>query len=94
MSAALSINLSAIFESQRAAVLAVLREEVALRKTNRRLEPLIDNLNRTVNGKHSEDLNEDKYPLVFEDLEAAMAEAETRQDVTGIFRKTCPASSG
>ena len=46
MSAAPSIDLSVIPESQRAAVLAVLRERDALQETNRRLEHLIAELTR------------------------------------------------
>ena len=80
MSAAPPIDLSAIPESQRAAVLAVLRERDALRETNRRLEHLIAELNQVVHGKRSEKLNDDERQLAFEDLEAAVAEAETWQD--------------
>ncbi|WP_265502916.1 hypothetical protein [Paracoccus beibuensis] len=46
MTAAPSIDLSVPPESQRDAVLAVLRERDALRETNRRLEHLIAELNR------------------------------------------------
>ncbi len=60
MSAALPINLSAIPESQRAAVLEVLRERDALRETNRRLEHLVAELNQAVHGKRSEKLSEDE----------------------------------
>jgi transposase len=80
MSAVPSIDLSVIPESQRAAVLAVLRERDALRESNRRLEHLIAELNQAVHGKRSEKLNDDERQLAFEDLEAAVAEAETRQD--------------
>ena len=80
MSAAPSIDLSAIPESQRAAVLAVLRERDALQETNRRLEHLIAELNQVLHGKRSEKLNDDERQLAFEDLETALAEAETRQD--------------
>ena len=79
MSAAPSIDLSAIPESQRAAVLAVLRERDALQETNRRLEHLIAELNQVLHGKRSEKLNDDERQLAFEDLETALAEAETRQ---------------
>lgn len=75
-----SIDLSAIPESQRAAVLAVLHERDALRETNRRLEHLIAELNQVVHGKRSEKLNDDERQLAFEDLEAAVAEVEARQD--------------
>ena len=60
MSAAPSIDLSAIPESQRAAVLAVLRERDALQETNRRLEHLIAELNQVLHGKRSEKLNDDE----------------------------------
>ncbi|MEF9605318.1 transposase, partial [Paracoccus sp. PXZ] len=80
MSAAPLIELSAIPESQRAAVLAVLRERDALRETNRRLEHLIAELNQVVHGKRSEKLSDDERQLAFEDLEAAVAEVEARQD--------------
>ena len=79
MSAVPSIDLSVIPESQHAAVLAVLRERDALRESNRRLEHLIAELNQVVHGKRSEKLNDDERQLAFEDLEAAVAEAETRQ---------------
>lgn len=106
MSSAPSIDLSAIPESQRAAVLAVLRERDALQETNRRLEHLIAELNQVLHGKRSEKLNDDERQLAFEDLETAVAEA--RQDaeaaprtpprraaaaIAAIFRKTCPASN-
>jgi hypothetical protein len=80
MSTVPSIDLSVIPESQCAAVLAVLRERDALRESNRRLEHLIAELNQAVHGKRSEKLNDDERQLAFEDLEAAVAEAETRQD--------------
>lgn len=59
-----------------------------------------------MHGKRSEKLNDDERQLAFEDLETALAEAETRQDagtaprtpragppaaIAGIFRKACPA---
>lgn len=80
MSKALSIDLTVVSESQRAVVLAVLRERDALRETNRRLEHLIAELNQVVHGKRSEKLNDDEPQLAFEDLETAAAAAETRQD--------------
>ena len=80
MSTSPPIDLSAIPENQRAAVLAVLHQRDALRETNRTLEHLIAELNQVAYGKRSERLSDDERPLAFEDLEAAMAEAETRQD--------------
>ena len=61
-------------------MLAVLRERDALRETNRRLEHLITELNQVLHGKRSEKLSDDERQLAFEDLEAAVAETETRQD--------------
>ncbi|WP_420873163.1 IS66 family transposase zinc-finger binding domain-containing protein, partial [Paracoccus hibiscisoli] len=51
-----------------------------MRESNRRLEHLIAELNQAVHGKRSEKLNDDERQLAFEDLETAVAEAETRQD--------------
>ncbi|MEO3480774.1 IS66 family transposase [Phaeobacter sp. CAU 1743] len=74
------IDLSAIPEDQRDAVLAVLRERDALREANKRLEHLVAELNQAVHGKRSEKLSEDERQLAFEDLETAVAEMETHQD--------------
>lgn len=51
MSSAPPIDLSAIPEDQRDAVLAVLRERDVLREANRRLEHLVAELNQVVHGK-------------------------------------------
>lgn len=80
MSSAPPIDLSAIPEDQRDAVLAVLRERDALREANKRLEHLVAELNQAVHGKRSEKLSEDERQLAFEDLETAVAEAKTQQD--------------
>ena len=88
MSSALSLDLSAIPEDQRDAVLAVLRERDALREANKRLEHLVAELNQVVHGKKSERLSEDERQLAFEDLETAVAEVEAQQD------EEAPASSG
>jgi hypothetical protein len=80
MSSAPSLDLSAIPEDQREAVLAVLRERDALREANKRLEHLIAELNQVVHGKKSEKLGDDERQLAFEDLETAIAEAEAQQD--------------
>ena len=80
MSSALSLDLSAIPEDQRDAVLAVLRERDALREANKRLEHLVAELNQVVHGKRSEKLSEDERQLAFEDLETAVVEAEAQQD--------------
>jgi transposase len=74
------IDLSAIPESQRAAVLAVLQENGALKEANRRLEHLVAELNHVVHGKRSEKLSDDDRQLTFEDLETAVAEVETRRE--------------
>ena len=74
------IDLSAIPESQRAAVLAVLQENGALKEANRRLEHLVAELNHVVHGKRSEKLSDDDRQLAFEDLETAVAEVETRRE--------------
>tara|TARA_R110000737_G_scaffold58604_1_gene84844 strand:+ start:624 stop:1214 length:591 start_codon:yes stop_codon:yes gene_type:complete len=75
-----SIDLSAIPESQRAAVLALLQENGALKEANRRLEHLVAELNHIVHGKRSEKLSDDDRQLAFEDLETAVAEVETRKE--------------
>ena len=80
MSSAPPIDLSAIPEDQRDAVLAVLRERDVLREVNKRLEHLVAELNQAVHGKRSEKLSEDERQLAFEDLETAVAEAKTQQD--------------
>lgn len=80
MSSAPPTDLSVIPEDQRDAVLAVLRERDALREATKRLEHLVAELNQAVHGKRSERLNEDERQLAFEDLETAVAEAETQQD--------------
>nr|WP_254694489.1 IS66 family transposase zinc-finger binding domain-containing protein [Alloyangia pacifica] len=80
MSSAPPIDLSAIPESQRAAVLALLQENDALKDANRRLEHLIAELNHVVHGKRSEKLSDDDRQLAFEDLETAVAEVETRKE--------------
>ena len=80
MSSAPSLDLSAIPEDQREAVLAVLRERDALREANKRLEHLVAELNQVVHGKKSERLSEDERQLAFEDLETAVAEVEAQQD--------------
>lgn len=63
MSSTPPIDLSAIPEDQRDAVLAVLRERDALRESNKRLEHLVAELNQVVHGKRSEKVNEDERQL-------------------------------
>lgn len=87
------IDLSAIPESQRDAVAALLRahgdllvetadlkaETTDLKDIVERLEHLVSELNRVVHGKRSEKLTEDERQLAFEDLTIAVAEAEEQQ---------------
>ena len=80
MPATATIDLSAIPEAQREAVAAVLRERDVLREANRRLEHLVAEFNHLVHGKRSEKLSEDDRQLAFEDLEAAVAEANEQKE--------------
>jgi transposase len=82
MSSAPILDLSAIPEDQRAAVLAVLQERDALKVSNQRLEHLVAELKQLVHGKKSEKLTEDERQLAFEDLETAIAEVEAQQDAS------------
>lgn len=82
MSSAPILDLSAIPEDQRAAVLAVLQERDALKVSNQRLEHLVAELKQLVHGKKSEKLTEDERQLAFEDLETAVAEVEAQQDAS------------
>lgn len=80
MSAAPSIDLSAIPAAQRAAVLALLDEVASLKEITRRQEHLIAELNHALHGKRSERLSEDERQLAFEDLSIALAEVEAEKD--------------
>lgn len=82
MSSAPILDLSAIPEEQRAAVLAVLQERDALKVSNQRLEHLVAELKQLVHGKKSEKLTDDERQLAFEDLETAVAEVEAQQDAS------------
>jgi transposase len=82
MSSTPILDLSAIPEDQRAAVLAVLQERDALKVSNQRLEHLVAELKQLVHGKKSEKLTEDERQLAFEDLETAVAEVEAQQDAS------------
>ncbi len=82
MSSTPILDLSAIPEEQRAAVLAVLQERDALKASNQRLEHLVAELKQLVHGKKSEKLTEDERQLAFEDLETAVAEVEAQQDAS------------
>ncbi|WP_217701773.1 hypothetical protein [Pseudooceanicola sp. HF7] len=88
ISSAPSVDLSAIPEDEREAVLAALRERDALREANKRLEHLVTELNQFVHGKKSERLSEDDRQMALEDPETAFAEVEAQQT------EVAPASSG
>ena len=68
--------LRALFEGQQAALEALRSENAALSEQNRRLEHLVWEMRRAVYGKKSEKLDPGQLQLAFEDLEAAVAEAE------------------
>ena len=81
--ASLSPPLRALFEGQQAAMDALRTENAALadrnhhlEDQNRRLEHLVWEMRRAVYGKKSEKLDPGQLQLAFEDLEAAVAEAE------------------
>jgi transposase len=80
MSALPDIDLSALPEDQRDAIVALIRENSALQEINRRLEHLVAELNHVVHGKRSEKLDADDRQLAFEDLETAVADVEERRD--------------
>ena len=79
----LSPALRALFEGQQAAIEASRAENASLsdrnqhlEDQNRRLEHLLWEMRRAVYGKKSEKLDPGQLQLAFEDLEAALAEAE------------------
>ena len=90
----MEIDLSAIPEDQREAVAALLRERgelkdetaslksetAGLKEIIKRLEHLVAEFNHLVHGKRSEKLSEDDRQLAFEDLEAAVAEANEQKE--------------
>ena len=61
------IDLSAIPDAQRAAVLALMETVAALTEITRRQEHLIAELNHALHGKRSEKLSEDERQLAFEE---------------------------
>lgn len=75
-----AIDLSAIPDAQRAAVLALMETVAALAEITRRQEHLIAELNHALHGKRSEKLSEDERQLAFEDLSIALAEVEVSKD--------------
>src|SRR6056297_2130897 len=87
MSSLPTIDLSAIPDSQRDAIAALLREnsdlkgeKTSLQQIVKRLEHLVAELNHVVHGKKSEKRDEDERQLAFEDLETAVAEVEKQHD--------------
>ncbi len=81
--ASLAAPLRALFEGQQAAIDALRSENAALsdrndhlEDVNRRLEHLLREMRRAVYGRKSEKLHPDQLQLAFEDIEAALAEAE------------------
>jgi len=74
--ASIAPPLRALIEGQQAALEALRTENAALSEHNRRLEHLVWEMRRAVYGKKSEKLHPDQLQLAFEDLEAAVAEAE------------------
>lgn len=74
------LDLSAIPDAQRAAVLALMEEVAVLKDITRRQEHLIAELNHALHGKRSEKLSEDERQLAFEDLSIALAEVEAEKE--------------
>jgi len=74
------LDLSAIPDAQRAAVLALMEEVAALNDITRRQEHLIAELNHALHGKRSEKLSVDERQLAFEDLSIALAEVEAEKE--------------
>ena len=70
----------AVFEAQQAQIAALSTDNSALVVSNKRLEMLIKELRHALYGKRSEKLSADERQLAFEDLEAAVAEAEAAQE--------------
>src|SRR3990167_675220 len=80
MQTAPAIDISAIPDAQRAAVLALMETVAALTEITRRQEHLIAELNHALHGKRSEKLSEDERQLAFEDLSIALAEVEAEKE--------------
>jgi hypothetical protein len=80
MQSAPAIDLSAIPDAQRAAVLALMEQVVTLTDITRRQEHLIAELNQALHGKRSEKMTEDERQLAFEDLSIALAEVEAEKE--------------
>ncbi len=81
--ASLAAPLRALFDQQQAAMEALRSENAALsdrndhlEDVNRRLEHLVREMRRAVYGRKLEKLHPDQLQLAFEDIEAALAEAE------------------
>lgn len=80
MQSAPAIDLSAIPDAQRAAVLTLMERVAALTEITRRQEHLIAELNHALHGKRSEKLTEDERQLAFEDLSIALVEVEAEKE--------------
>jgi transposase len=76
---ALPPELRAAFEAERAARRTLEAEVADLAERNRRLDHLVRELRQALHGRRSEKLAPDERQLAFEDLEAAVAEAEAAQ---------------
>lgn len=74
----------AVLEGQKTA----LQEQLAsLAEQNRRLEHLVKEFRQALHGRKSEKLSADARQLAFEDLEAAVAEAEAPRSASGSPRR-------
>ena len=73
----LPADVRALIEAERAARQALEREVAALAERNARLEHLVREFQKALHGRSSERLSTDERQLAFEDLETAVAEAET-----------------
>lgn len=81
MQTAPAIDLSAIPDAQRAAVLTLMEQVAALTEITRRQEHLIAELNHAPHSKRSKKLSEDERQLAFEDLSIALAEVEAEKEI-------------
>jgi len=90
--AALPADARAIVEAERAARRTLEHEVAALAERNARLEHLVGEFRKALYGRKSEKLGTDERQLAFEDLEAAVAEAEAAKTATGV--RCRPAASG
>lgn len=77
---ALPPEIRAAFEAERARRAALEAEVATLAEHNRRLEHLVKEFQHALYGRRSEKLDPDARQPAFEDLEAAVAEAEEAQE--------------